>query len=103
MGGNVRSVTAARMLRHYGFEAMSCGVDQAWSDETFWMLYEWAQVVYVMGDDAMAAMKRRWPAASWVMVSMIYAVGRDEWLVPDHPDLRKKLRAMIEARREVPL
>src|SRR5258708_3668154 len=105
-GGNVRSVTLARMLRKRGHEAIAAGCDSDWSLGTIIMLTNWADVIYIMGDDSLRKLHRRMDVAevSTVQVGMIeskisqqYKVGFDAWVVPQHPDLLRRLRDMVEA------
>lgn len=115
-GGNVRSVTLARMLRHKGWEAIACGVDQSWSDATILHLVNWCEVIFIQRDAAIKLGERPpWKVtdesnekgASFVWTNgydtrvgyMDYRfdVGKDDWLKPDDPDLRRRLRALYEA------
>lgn len=115
-GGNVRSVTLARFLRRKGYEALSCGVDQAYTDRTLLMLFDWAEVIYIQRDSAVRLGERpRWQVRDqderWISfhyhntddgqyrtgyLDLRFDVGHDDWLIPDHPDLRRRIRALYE-------
>jgi predicted protein tyrosine phosphatase len=106
--GQVRSVTLARLLRKRGQEVIAAGSshNSQWSDETILMLCNWADVIYVMGSDSERALYQRITEMDiskvaarniTAKVDMRFSVGYDDWKVPDHPDLLRRLRDLVEA------
>jgi hypothetical protein len=112
-GGNVRSATLARMLRRRRFEALNCGVDGRYSDETLLMLFNWAEYIFIQRDAAEMLGKRPgWKVlmagskgafyhhedgrSGWL--DFRFDVGPDVWRVPDHPDLLSRLDALFKAK-----
>lgn len=108
VGGNVRSVTLARMLRKRGFEAIACGVDSRWSDETILMLFSWADKICIQKDAAEKLEKRMQQKKSTLNPTLRfvgdnkfdfhYDVGKDDWEVPQHHDLVNRYRDLLDLR-----
>lgn len=103
-GGNVRSVTLARLLKKRGIEAIPIGVGSLFSDKTLLMLFDWVKdehdgMVYIQ-KDAEAKLNARMPGwrslAGEHRISTVFDVGPDDWKVPMHPDLLAKMRKMVE-------
>jgi len=90
--GNVRSITLARLLRKRGHEAIGVGLKQ---ETLLPLLAEWAERIYPMDFEVGAELVTRgWTAK----VRQDYYVGLDDWKVPDHPDLLRRLRDLVEAK-----
>lgn len=90
--GHVRSVTLARLLAKRGHEAFPLGVKHK---TALPRNLEWADRIYAMDVsvfDKVAALLGDQVAK----LSLKYAVGPDDWKVPDHPDLLRRLRNMVE-------
>ena len=88
--GNVRSITLARLLRHRGHEAIGAGLKQP---TLLPLLCEWAERIYAMDRE----IGMQLVTAGWVeKVRTTYVVGLDDWKVPDHPDLLRRLRDLVE-------
>jgi len=71
--GNVRSVTAARILKARGHDALAAGLHRN-SLDTLEMLSEWADLILNMND----------------------MVGPDKWHKAMHPDLVKKIKKILK-------
>lgn len=90
--GNVRSITLARLLRKRGHEAIGCGVR---SPSLLPLLAEWADQIYPMDFEIggqLAAM------GYTIKLRNTYMIGPDDWKIPDHPDLLRRLRDLVEAK-----
>jgi hypothetical protein len=94
------------MLRKRGSEAIAAGCDGDWSDATLHMLCNWAEVIYVMGSDSRRKFDQRLvgldisKASSLNItrkIDMRFNVGYDDWKTPEHPDLLRRLRDLVEA------
>lgn len=92
--GNVRSITLARLLRKRGHEAIGVGLKQR---SLVPLLAGWAERIYAMDDLVCARLREVLPAEQATLVSLRYDVGPDDWHLPQHPDLLRRLRDMVEA------
>jgi len=90
--GNVLSITLARLRRKRGHEAIGVGLKQ---ETLLPLLAEWAERIYPRDFEVVSELVTRgWTAK----VRQDYVVGPDDWKVPDHPDLLRRLRDLVEAR-----
>lgn len=90
-GGHVRSPTLARLLDKRGWEAQPCGWEKEWALRA--LLAGQPDVVFAM--DQRCA--ERVLEAGWLgPIVLDYDVGPDDWKVPDHPDLLRRLRDLVE-------
>lgn len=89
--GNVRSVTLARLLRHRGHEAIGVGLKQT---TLLPLLAEWAERIYPMDFEIGAELVGFGYTAK---LRREYMIGPDDWKVPDHPDLLRRLRDLVES------
>jgi hypothetical protein len=104
-GGNVRSVTLARLLRRRKVgEVLVCGVEKRlYADDTILMLFAWADVIHLQADSLRVLTERfaRNPdllAPYEYKFDTSYDVGPDDWQHPDHPDLIRIYRQMLGER-----
>lgn len=87
--GNVRSVTAATLLKRKGHDALSCGVVLN-APETLEVLCAWADKVLVAADDLLDGL----PDACDDKIVRL-SIGRDRWGRPMHADLVEVLNARL--------
>jgi len=84
MGGDVRSGTLARILKHeFNMDALAVGVGYA-TAETFHMLAEWADHIVIPAD------KPVWDSdmiRPWERKVIWWDIGPDVWHQPLHPEL----------------
>jgi hypothetical protein len=119
-GGNTRSSTLARMLRRRGVEALACGVNEHFGDDTILMLLDWCSVAYIQRDAVLTLGRRpNWktmitqhlsgfPDANFTYTGELrqeyrrgyfdlrYDVGLDDWQQMDHPLLIEKFRPLLD-------
>jgi hypothetical protein len=101
--GNVRSVTLARLLRKRGAEALCCGVDKGFQSPTIQMLASWADVIYAQADSVNGLRLHFYNTYTDGIdsrkledkISTVFDVGLDDWKIPDHPDLLRRMRDMV--------
>jgi hypothetical protein len=110
--GNVRSVTLGRQLKKRGAEVLCCGVDKAFAADTVIMLAMWADVIYNQKDSDtkfrsmiitnFADWQRLNAPDSQIDLQRVlgkidtrFDVGPDDWKIPDHPDLHRRMREML--------
>lgn len=111
-GAHVRSITLMRLLNKRGVEALPCGVDKDFKDDTIEMLCGWAEIIFIQKDSLTKFEKRFGPAvnrvgtpyelAKWVEPAMAkmdtrFDVGYDDWKVPQAESLMMKMRGMVDA------
>lgn len=105
-GGHVRSVTLARLIRKRGHEALVCGVNSSYTNDTLKLLFNWAETILIQKDSAAKLEKRMQidkdfgDAVRWIThgkFDLRYDVGPDDWKVPQHPDLLKQMRMMVDS------
>jgi hypothetical protein len=89
--GSVRSVALARMLRKRGHEAIGVGLKQR---TLLPLLLDWADTVYAMDADVAEVLWKGYEMSA----SLDYALGPDDWYQPDHPDLVRRLRVLVEGK-----
>lgn len=112
--GNVRSVTLGRQLKKRGAEVLCCGVDKAFKNSTIKMLANWADVIYCQKDahgglvghlmvgltpeilDSNPEVKLHFENTCR-KIDTRFDVGPDDWKIPDHPDLHRRVRDMLMA------
>jgi hypothetical protein len=90
-GGNVRSVCLARLLKKRGHESIGVGLNQK---SLLPLLAHWAERIYPMDDEISKAL---WMLGYQHKMSSDYIIGPDDWHSPDHPDLLRRLRDLVEA------
>lgn len=96
---NVRSVTLARLLKKRGYAIFCAGTDEEYGKEGLSMvvaLAEWADVIYSQADAA-DKLRAMLPESLHEKIDLRYDVGPDDWKVPDHPDLLRRLRDLVQA------
>lgn len=92
--GQVRSVAARSLLHEMGFKkVLCCGLEYN-DTETVGMLFKWADVVLIVGGEAV----RRFISTDWAFEAHVHwlNIGQDIWGRYDHPELQGLLRPHLE-------
>ena len=95
--GNVRSVALARLLRKRGHESIGVGIKQT---TLLPLLCDWAERIYPMDFEVGGQLSAQ---GYGTKLRSDYMVGPDDWKQPDHPDLLRRLRDLVESRPVEPL
>jgi len=94
-GGNVRSVTLAKILKELGEEAIAVGWKYT-SPETFSLLVEWAdRIVFVDLEENISKLYENLPAIEYRHKVRHLDVGEDNWGLAHHPDLVRILKERV--------
>lgn len=96
--GQVRSVTLAHLLNSWGHEATACGIKHEEAIKAGGVL---ADRIYVV-DFPTAVLRKVYSLLPKEQHSKVacFPVGKDEWLVPHHPDLIAKISQMFQSMRK---
>jgi hypothetical protein len=92
-GGNSRSVSLAMLLKinHGQRDVLAVGLGHT-SEPTKRMLFDWADVVVVVGERELFELLPHdvYPKTVWVNI------GPDRWCNPTHPDLTSRLLPVLD-------
>lgn len=91
-GGNVRSVTLAKLLKEAGHEAIAVGWKYV-SPETMALLCEWAnRIVFIDTPENYNELLSRLPADEYRIRVRYIDIEEDHWGLAHHPDLVRLLK-----------
>lgn len=103
--GHVRSVTLQRLLNKRGYQAISCGVDHLWSNDTLLMLFNWADKIFFQRDSysvlQVRIIQHGWKSEFYgtglsLKEDFRYDVGFDDWKKPQEDSLMMIMRDLVE-------
>ena len=93
----MRSVLLARVLGHVergGHEVVAVGLQQP---SALSALATWAERIYAVDLPTYRALEGLLASSYRAKLSLQYDIGPDDWKHPDHPDLLRLVRILVDA------